>query len=42
MEVPFHGIGKNTLISYRVKEIEKQIVIPNEYITVERTEKTDN
>ncbi|EPF6144399.1 hypothetical protein LJQ30_001647 [Acinetobacter baumannii] len=41
MKVPFQGIGKNTLVSYKVKDIEKQIVIPNEYITVERTQKTD-
>ncbi|WP_284116376.1 hypothetical protein [Acinetobacter pittii] len=41
MKVPFQGIGKNTLVSYKVKDIEKQIVIPNEYITVERIQKTD-
>ncbi|MEB3794064.1 MULTISPECIES: hypothetical protein [unclassified Acinetobacter] len=41
MKVPFQGIGKNTLVSYKVKDIEKQIVIPNEYITVERTQKVD-
>lgn len=39
MEVPFQGIGKNTLISYKLKDVEKQIVIPNEYITVERSMK---
>lgn len=41
MKVPFQGIGKNTLVSYKVKDIEKQLVIPNEYITVERTQKVD-
>ncbi|EHU2375963.1 hypothetical protein ACOQNH_12970 [Acinetobacter baumannii] len=41
MKVPFQGIGKNTLVSYKVKDIEKQLVIPNEYITVERTQKID-
>lgn len=42
VKVLFQGIGKNTLISYKVKNIEKQIVIPNEYITVERTKKIDD
>ena len=42
VKVLFQGIGKNTLISYKVKNIEKQIVIPNEYITVERIKKEDN
>ncbi|MDN5488867.1 MAG: hypothetical protein L0G93_09620 [Acinetobacter sp.] len=41
VKVLFQGIGKNTLISYNVKNIEKQIVIPNEYITVERIQKGD-
>ena len=41
IKVLFHGVGKNTLISYKVKNIEKQIVIPNEYITVERMRKAD-
>ncbi len=41
MKVPFQGIGKNTLVSYKVKDIEKQLVIPNDYITVERTQKAD-
>ncbi|WP_315079553.1 hypothetical protein [Acinetobacter guillouiae] len=41
VKVLFQGIGKNTLISYKVKNIEKQIVIPNEYITVERIQKED-
>lgn len=41
MKVPFQGIGKNTLVSYKVKDIEKQLVIPNEYITVERNQKVD-
>lgn len=41
MKVPFQGVGKNTLVSYKVKDIEKQLVIPNEYITVERTQKID-
>lgn len=41
IKVLFQGIGKNTLISYKVKNIEKQIVIPNEYITVERIQKED-
>jgi hypothetical protein len=41
VKVLFQGIGKNTLISYKVKNIEKQIVIPNEYITVERARKVD-
>ncbi|WEE39379.1 hypothetical protein [Acinetobacter sp. TAC-1] len=41
VKVLFQGIGKNTLISYKVKNIEKQIVIPNEYITVERILKED-
>lgn len=40
-KVLFQGIGKNTLVSYTVKNIEKQIVIPNEYIIVERTRKVD-
>ena len=40
-KVLFQGIGKNTLISYKVKNIEKQIVIPNEYIIVERMRKVD-
>lgn len=39
--VLFQGVGKNTLISYKVKNIEKQIVIPNEYITIERVQKED-
>lgn len=42
IKVLFQGIGKNTLVSYKVKDIEKQLVIPNEYITVERTQKADN
>ena len=41
VKVLFQGIGKNTLISYKVKNIEKQLVIPNEYITVERVRKVD-
>ncbi|MDC4846151.1 hypothetical protein OHV92_10820 [Acinetobacter baumannii] len=36
-----HGIGKNTLVSYKLKDIEKQLVIPNEYITVERSKKIE-
>lgn len=40
-KVLFQGVGKNTLVSYTVKNIEKQIVIPNEYIIVERTRKVD-
>jgi len=36
IKVLFQGIGKNTLVSYKVKSIEKQILIPNEYIIVER------
>lgn len=42
VKVLFQGIGKSTLVSYKVKNMEKQLVIPNEYITVERTEKADN
>ncbi|ENV10208.1 hypothetical protein ABE427_04985 [Acinetobacter higginsii] len=41
VKVLFQGIGKNTLIAYKVKKIEKQIVIPNEYITIERVRKVD-
>jgi hypothetical protein len=41
VKVLFQGIGKSTLVSYKVKDIEKQIVIPNDYITVERTQKSD-
>lgn len=41
VKVLFQGIGKNTLVSYKVKNIEKQIVIPNEYIIVERMRKAD-
>lgn len=41
-KVLFQGIGKSTLVSYKVKDMEKQLVIPNEYITVERTLKADN
>ncbi len=41
VKVLFQGIGKSTLISYKVKDIEKQLVIPNEYIPVERTQKAD-
>lgn len=41
VKVLFQGIGKSTLISYKVKDIEKQLVIPNEYIIVERTQKAD-
>lgn len=41
VKVLFQGIGKSTLISYKVKDIEKQLVIPNDYITVERTRKVD-
>lgn len=41
VKVLFQGIGKNTLISYKVKNIEKQIVVPNEYIIVEKTRKVD-
>ena len=41
VKVLFQGIGKSTLISYKVKDIEKQLVIPNDYITVERTQKAD-
>lgn len=41
MKVLFQGAGKNTLVSYKVKNIEKQIIIPNEYITVERMHKVD-
>ena len=39
VKVLFQGIGKSTLVSYKVKDIEKQLVIPNEYITVERSKK---
>ncbi|WP_343597219.1 hypothetical protein [Acinetobacter sp.] len=39
--VLFQGIGKSTLISYKVKNIEKQIIIPNEYIIVEKVHKVD-
>ncbi|MHA3092123.1 hypothetical protein [Acinetobacter brisouii] len=41
IKVLFQGIGKNTLVSYKVKNIEKQIVIPNEYIFVERERKAN-
>lgn len=41
IKVLFQGIGKNTLISYKVKNIEKQIVIPNEYIIIESSRKVD-
>lgn len=41
VKVLFQGIDKNTLISYKIKNIEKQVVIPNEYITVERVRKVD-
>nr|WP_228272951.1 hypothetical protein [Acinetobacter seifertii] len=41
VKVLFQGIGKSTLVSYKVKDIEKQLVIPNDYITVERTQKID-
>lgn len=42
VKVLFQGVGKSTLVSYKVKDIEKQIVIPNEYITVERIRKVNN
>lgn len=42
VKVLFQGIGKSTLISYKVKDLEKQLVIPNEYITVERIRKVNN
>ncbi|WP_436862906.1 hypothetical protein [Acinetobacter haemolyticus] len=42
VKVLFQGIGKNTLIAYKVKKIEKQIVIPNEYITIEKVRKVDD
>lgn len=32
---------KNSLVSYGVMTIEKKIVIPNQYVTVERTLKVD-
>lgn len=41
VKVLFQGIGKNTLISYKTKKFEKQLVIPNEYITIERLRKVD-
>ncbi|WP_152635208.1 hypothetical protein [Acinetobacter nosocomialis] len=41
VKVLFQGIGKSTLVSYKVKETEKQLVIPNEYITVERSKKIE-
>ncbi|WP_089604140.1 hypothetical protein [Acinetobacter piscicola] len=41
-KVLFQGIGKNTLVSYKLKNIEKQIVIPNEYIIVERMRSIDD
>lgn len=41
LKVLFQGIGKNTLISYKTKKFEKQLVIPNEYITIERLRKVD-
>lgn len=41
VKVLFQGVGKNTLISYKVENIEKQIIIPNEYITIERMRKAD-
>ncbi|MBH2002808.1 MAG: hypothetical protein I8H98_11185 [Moraxellaceae bacterium] len=41
IKVLFQGIGENTLISYKVKNIEKQIVIPNEYIIIESSRKVD-
>ncbi|MDR8450193.1 hypothetical protein FOJ93_26010, partial [Acinetobacter baumannii] len=34
VKVLFQGIGKSTLVSYKLKDIEKQLVIPNEYITL--------
>lgn len=41
IKVLFQGIGKNTLVAYKVKDIEKYIVIPNEYIIVEKSRKAD-
>jgi len=41
VKVLFQGICKSTLVSYKVKDIEKQLVIPNEYITVERSKKIE-
>ncbi|MCZ3062272.1 hypothetical protein NYZ01_11835 [Acinetobacter baumannii] len=41
VKVLFQGIGKSTLVSYKVKNMEKQLVIPNEYITVERSKKIE-
>jgi len=41
VKVLFQGIGKSTLVSYTVKGMEKQLVIPNEYITVERSKKIE-
>lgn len=41
VKVLFQGIGKNTLISYKTKKFEKQLMIPNEYITIERLRKVD-
>ncbi|MDC4821161.1 hypothetical protein OHV86_10010 [Acinetobacter baumannii] len=41
VKVLFQGIGKSTLVSYKVKDMEKQLVIPNEYITVERSKKIE-
>jgi len=41
VKVLFQGIGKSTLISYKVKDLEKQLVIPNDYITVERSKKIE-
>lgn len=41
VKVLFQGIGNNTLISYKTKKFEKQLVIPNEYITIERLRKVD-
>lgn len=41
VNVLFQGVGKNTLISYKVRNLEKQLVVPNEYIVVERIQKKE-
>lgn len=41
IKILFQGIGKNTLIAYKIKNIEKQVAIPNEYIIVERSLKAN-
>lgn len=41
VNILFQGVGKNTLLSYRLDGFEQKIIIPNEFIIVEQRRKLD-